>query len=454
AGYTPDVPRWLVSLFLAIVPLSYLYATAHHNLFGIDRLLNRTLIYLILSLALFAVYAGPLALLCRYLPGEWLPQVAVVIPVTLVVGLSFDSLRKQVQRWVDTLFYGGWYDYPRVVEQVSDALARSLQRKELASVLAGQVPELMRLDGAQIWIGEEVVQSSHARSPIRSPSLSFRFRCEGRECGTWIVWSRHDEEGFSASDRRILNTLARQAEIALNNVLLVERLQRRLDEIRTVQHRLLCSREEERGRLARDLHDGPIQALVGLNLELALLIAAWEESAPGPARHTETLREMCGEVRSLLHDLRQTCAQLRPPMLDTLGLGAALRALVAEWSAQHDPVVHLELPPDEAIRSLPADVAVNLYRVVQEALSNVARHAAARTVTVSLARASPARTLTLTVRDDGRGFVVPDDLHHLAAEGHFGLVGQSERAALIGGAWTVESAPGQGTTLRLIWPKP
>jgi len=139
---------------------------------------------------------------------------------------------------------------------------------------------------------------------------------------------------------------------------------------------------------------------------------------------------------------------LRPPMLDTLGLSAALRALVEEWSADHGVAVNLEVPPDAGMRQLPEDVAVNLYRVVQEALSNVARHAAARRVTVRLAGEDAG--LVLMIGDDGRGFRVPDDLHDLTARGHFGLAGMAERAALIGGRWTVESAPGQGTTLRLV----
>jgi signal transduction histidine kinase len=450
-GCTPDIPRWVVSLFLALIPASYLYATAHHNLFGIDRLLNRTLIYAILSLGLFAVYVGPLALLCRYLPGSWLAQAALVTVVTLVVGLTFDRVRKQVQKGVDTLFYGGWYDYPGVVETVSDALARSLEREQLAQVLGCQVPDLMQLAGAQLRIGERDASPAYVPSTGLVPSLSFPLTFEDQVRGLWIVGPRRDGEGFSPSDRRILHTVARQAEVALNKVLLIERLSRRVEEIRAVQQELLRSREEERARLARDLHDEPIQALVGLNLELGLLMASWDEAAAPPRSLVEALGTMRAEVQDLLSELRAVCAELRPPMLDTLGLGAALCALVEEWSADHDVAVDLEVPPDPAMRQLPEDVAVNLYRVVQEALANVARHAMARRVTVRLARASPG--LTLTIRDDGRGFDVPDDLHDLATQGHFGLVGMAERAALIGGRWTVESALGEGTTLGLIWPK-
>jgi signal transduction histidine kinase len=161
---------------------------------------------------------------------------------------------------------------------------------------------------------------------------------------------------------------------------------------------------------------------------------------------------MRDEVQDLLAELRHVCAELRPPMLDMLGLGSAVRALVDEWSAQHRVTVDLELPPDPMTCTLPEEVAVNLYRVVQEALSNVARHAAARHVKIHMTCES--RRLALTIRDDGRGFDVPDDLYRLPPKGHFGLVGLAERVDLIGGQSTIESAPGQGTTLRLTWPAP
>jgi signal transduction histidine kinase len=157
---------------------------------------------------------------------------------------------------------------------------------------------------------------------------------------------------------------------------------------------------------------------------------------------------MRAEVRNLLADLRQVCAELRPPMLDTLGLGAALRALAEDWSTQHDVETRLDLPPDATLRPLPVEVSVNLYRIVQEALSNVARHAAARQVTIQLDWENAC--LTLTVQDDGSGFAVPTPLRSLTAQGHFGLAGMQERVELIGGALTVESAPGRGTIVRVV----
>jgi signal transduction histidine kinase len=453
-GAAYRLPEWLVALFLVVAPLSYLYATVRHSLFGIDRLLNRTLVYALLSLGILFLYLGPFLLVYRFLTRDPLAQIMIAAGLTLLVGLAFNWSRTQVQRLMDQVFYGGWYDYPGVVETVSAALARSINREQLTDVLTRQVPALMQLRPGHLWIG-----GPEATIPTKSPgpALQFVLSLEGARHGIWTVAPRRDGEDFTDSDRRIFKTLAAQAEIALSNVILVETLRRQLDEIRAnqeslaqAQHQLLRSREEEQARLARDLHDGPIQSLVGLNMQLGLLVPSVEASSEGvDTPLAGELGAMRAEVRSLLVELRQVCAELRPPMLDTLGLGAALRALAEEWSAQHDLAVQLDLPPDAVLRPLPDEVAVNLYRVVQEALVNVARHAQAQKVTLCLTW-QDAR-LSLTVQDDGQGFAVPATLRSLTAQGHFGLAGMQERVNLIGGTLRLESAPGQGTTMRVSW---
>jgi signal transduction histidine kinase len=465
-GAAYHLPEWLVALFLVAAPLSYLYATVRHSLFGIDRLLNRTLVYALLSLGILLLYLGPFLLVYRFLIRDPLAQIMIAAGLTLLVGLAFNWSRTQVQRLVDQVFYGGWYDYPGVIETVSAALARSINREQLTDVLTRQVPALMQLRPGHLWIG-----GPEATIPTKSPgpALQFVLSLEGARHGIWTVEPRRDGEDFTDSDRRIFKTLADQAEIALSNVILVETLRRQLNEIRAsqeslaqAQHQLLRSREEEQARLARDLHDGPIQSLVGLNMQLGLLLpsgepsteASSEVSVEASSEGVNTplageLRAMRAEVRSLLVELRQVCAELRPPMLDTLGLGAALRALAEEWSAQHNVAIHLDLPPDAVLRPLPDEVAVNLYRVGQEALANVARHAQAQKVTLCLAW-QDAR-LSLTIQDDGQGFAVPATLRSLTDQGHFGLVGMQERVNLIGGTLRLESAPGRGTTMRVIW---
>ena len=441
-GASYQAVSWWMRLSLPFAPLCYLYAIARHNLFGIDRILNRAMVYVLLSLSIFALYLGPLLFLYRFLPDDLFLQTTIVAGLTLLVSLSFNWTRTRVQRLVDHLFYGGWYDYPGVIEVVSNALARSLTREQLIEVLTRQVPKLMQLHEGRLWIRKP----GHFRArEVTPPQMRFPLSFQGQVRGMWAAGPRQDGEGFTASDQRILKTLAHQAEMALNNVLLVEALQDQLAEIREAQRQLLRSREEERARLARELHDGPIQTLIGLHLQVGMLLSQEESDSP----MTKTLSGARAEVKQLLSDLRQVCTELRPPMLDTLGLNAALRALAEEWSAQHDPAIQLELPLDASLRSLPDETAVNLYRVTQEGLSNVAHHAEAKQVTVRLAWED--NLLALTVQDDGQGFAAPAALHSLAAQGHYGLVGIQERVDLIGGRLTIESAPGQGATVRVVW---
>ena len=444
------LPLWVVGPFTVIAPVSYLYAILRHNLFGIDRLLNRTLVTVILSLGILILFLGPYVLIYRLLQGDPLFEILLVVGLALLIGISFDWTRTRVQRLVDRLFYGGWYDYPRVVESISNTLARCIEREQLNQVLTRQAPALMQLQEGRLWIGNP---GEAPPSGVDPAQLEWELSFQGERRGLWIVAPRRDGEDFSENDHRILKTIASQSETALGNVLLIETLRRQLADIRQIQRQLLRSREDERARLARDLHDGPLQVLVGLNMQLGMLLSAPALSSSLPTGEGQGVREVIqplrDEVRTLLIELRQVCTELRPPMLDTLGLGAALRALAEEWSTQTGLEIHLDLPEDASLRSLPGEAAVNLYRVAQEALSNVARHAAARQVTLGLAW--KANRLEMTVQDDGKGFRLPDTSDTLTAAGHYGLAGMQERVELIGGHLAMESAPGQGTTIRVTW---
>ncbi|HIE25171.1 MAG TPA: hypothetical protein EYP74_04140 [Anaerolineales bacterium] len=438
-------PVWLIGLLVVLAPLSYLYATIRHNLFGIDQLLNRTLVYIILSLGILLLYLGPFLLIFRYSSGDLLAQTLVAAILTLFIGLTFEWSRTHVQHWVDQLFYGGWYDYPGVVEEVSDALARSTTRQEIYETLTQQIPDLMQLSTCNFWMG-----NSNATFPQTPPlKARFRFKFQSKVPAQWTVGLHRDGDDLSESDHRILNTLARQAEIALNNVLLIETLRQQLDEIQAsrealaqAQRQLLRSREEERARIARDLHDSPIQTLVGLNIQLGLLLSTG-------AKPESELSEMRAEVRGLLTELRKVCTDLRPPMLDALGLGAALRAYVNEWSAQENLSVQFDAPKDQQLSKLPSEVAVNLFRVAQETLGNISKHAQATAVKIQLL--GDENHLQLSIHDNGRGFERPPTLNGLPAQNHFGLVGMRERIELIGGNWSLESTPGEGTRVQVEW---
>lgn len=194
----------------------------------------------------------------------------------------------------------------------------------------------------------------------------------------------------------------------------------------------LAAQEGERQRIARELHDE-----IGQSLTVALLsLKRVVDRAPEELRE-EVLNAQTA-VRTSLDDVRQVAHRLRPGVLADLGLESALRSLCAEFEASSGVAVQYEL---DELPSLGGDVELVLYRVAQEGLTNVARHARASRVQLMLAREDD--DLVLEIRDDGRG----TDLR----EGT-GIHGMRERALLIGARLTVRSAPGEGTVVRLAVP--
>jgi signal transduction histidine kinase len=207
---------------------------------------------------------------------------------------------------------------------------------------------------------------------------------------------------------------------------------------------LMTAQEDERRGIARDLHDGIGQALTSVLVGLRAV-----EDAPT----LDTARERLGELRRItaatIDEVRRLARGLRPCVLDDLGLGPALANFVEDFSRVHGIAVDLQAEPLAAGR-LPRLVETALYRIVQEALTNVARHAHARSVTVAIAR--HASSIQAIISDDGRGFDVETLEQAVGARGHFGLSGIRERATLLDGSATIQSEPGVGTQVCVIIP--
>ncbi|MFK7802642.1 MAG: sensor histidine kinase, partial [Anaerolineae bacterium] len=156
-------------------------------------------------------------------------------------------------------------------------------------------------------------------------------------------------------------------------------------------------------------------------------------------------------LRGMVDDLRRICGDLRPPTIDSLGLGAAISSFVREWIDRTGIGVDLAISKD--LGRLPEAIELSVFRIVQEGLNNVWRHAEASDVVVHLDRTSP-RTLLLTIQDDGVGLPVGFDLGAMSAEGHYGVLGISERVALLGGRLQLQNRPDGGTLLQVEIPHP
>jgi signal transduction histidine kinase len=213
--------------------------------------------------------------------------------------------------------------------------------------------------------------------------------------------------------------------------------------------------EDERKRLARELHDDTVQALIALGQRVEMA----QKALPGdPGHAAERLSTVRGMIAESLEGVRRFSRDLRPTYLDDLGLVPALEMLVrssskdgleeARSGERQGPV--LELTSSGPVRRLPPDLELAAYRIVQEALNNVSRHAQATHAWVDVQFDSD--HLALVVRDDGRGFEMPRLPDDLARHGHFGLMGIQERAFLYGGQVTVRSSLSEGTTLQVQLP--
>src|SRR5436190_1053573 len=282
-------------------------------------------------------------------------------------------------------------------------------------------------------------RSERADSVVDDPDVDREaMRLTGARTGLWVpllvrgrsigVLAAHDKlDGdirFTDADLRLAETFAARAALAVD---LSERIAR--DSLR----RVVEAQELERRRLARELHDETGQAFTSILLGLKALEERMED--PGARAAVEELR---GLVVSTLQDVRRLAVELRPSALDDFGLVAALERLTESFAQQTGIAVDFQTAL--ADERLPAEVETALYRIVQESLTNVVKHARARRVSILLARKNGA--VKAVVEDDGRGFDPAEE-----TEDGFGLVGMRERLALLGGRLEVESGRDAGTTI-------
>lgn len=219
-------------------------------------------------------------------------------------------------------------------------------------------------------------------------------------------------------------------------------LQQSQEELRSLAGQLLTAQEEDRRRVSRDLHDDINQRLAMLTMDLRRIEkASWAD--PGCLR--DEIRLVSEHLTAVSDDVRQIAYRFHPSILDDLGLVKAVRRLVEEFSSRTG--IRSDYVHNDPVAALPDDITICIYRVVQESLSNVARHAHASHVDVEVIFEDEA--VVLTIRDDGVGFDIEQPNK---SGGHLGLLNMKERARLAKGAFDVESTPGHGTHIRVDIP--
>jgi signal transduction histidine kinase len=436
----PDSPAFLaINTFGAfgcgINIAGFLMATLYANAFDIDVIFSRTLIYA----ALTAIVVGLYIVVVGYLGALFRTEGNLVISLvaTGVVAVLFQPVRGWLQQAINHLFFGERDAPYQVLSRLDRQMAQAMPLEDVLPALVRTIANTLKLPYAAVTLAhsdgtapaEERLVAMHGQLIPPTCTQSLPVFYQGETVGQLVLAPRAGEAQVTRADRRLLEDLAQHAGVIAHAVRLTT-------DLRRSRERIVVAREEERRRLRRDLHDGLGPMLASLTLTLA---AAREYLPHDPTTTDSLLQALAAQVQGAVTDIRRLVYELRPPALDDLGLLGALREQAAR-SAHGALQVCVEAPVP--VDPLPAAVEVAAYRIAVEALTNVVRHAHARTCAITVRREDD---LVIKIADDGRG--IPAE----ASRG-IGLRSMRERAEELGGSCTIVSSPGEGTHVIVCFP--
>jgi signal transduction histidine kinase len=424
---------FLFGAFL-FLPLSVGLALLRYRLWDIDLLINRTLVYGLLTASVLGLYVLVVGSLGTVVQGQG--NLLLSVLAAGLVALLFHPLRERLQRGVNHLLYGQRDEPYVVLSRLGQRLEATLAPESVLPAIVETVAQALKLPYTAVSVkqGEAFRLAAASGSPVGTP-LSLPLAYQGEVIGQLRLSPRRPGEALTPPDRRLLEDMTRQIGTAVHAVRLTDDLQRS-------RERLVTAREEERRRLRRDLHDGLGPTLAALALKATTI----SDLIPtDPAEATRLSNDLYAAIRATVGEIRRLVYALRPPALDDLGLVAAIRESASlqsrsdhvSYTAERADGLRISVEAPDRLPPLPAAVEVAAYRIVQEALTNVMRHAEARTCTVRL---SLEDVLHIEVRDDGVGS--PPE-----RQTGVGLLSMRERAEELGGTCVIEMTPGAGVRI-------
>ncbi|MEQ4304111.1 histidine kinase [Plantactinospora sp. B6F1] len=415
---------WLI--MVVALPIGMAVAVLRYRLYGLDQVINRTIVWLVMSLLVIAAFVGLITLLRDLLMAGSTSNASLV--ATGLIAVAFEPARGRVQRGVNRLLYGDRDDPYQVMARLGELLGRTVEPGAVLPLLTDTIARSLRVPHVAVEVeGREGPRVLAAHGTANTPIEAFDMVTRGERVGRLLVANRSAASRFTPVERRLLGDLAVHAAVAAEAVRLIHDLQES-------RERLITAREEERRRLRRDLHDGLGPTLAGM----AMQVRAAHKLVAGQPRTGRILDALATDLQTCTAEVRQLVDQLRPPALDR-GLAAALRNECARFDS---PNLAVRLQVDGNLQGLPAAIEVAAYRIVAEALNNVTRHSQASTCRVHVHRD---RALTVEVVDDGVGLGP-------RRPGGVGLDSMRERATELGGDFDITPTSPHGTSIRVRLP--
>ncbi|WP_165423794.1 GAF domain-containing sensor histidine kinase [Ktedonosporobacter rubrisoli] len=380
----------LTTLLLSFlcVPLAIGIAILRYHLWAIEGLVNRALVYGMLTAAVIGIYVllvGGLGNLL-HLPGN--PLLSLV--ATGVVALLAHPLRLQIQKWLNRLLYGERDDPYLLLSRMGLHIEATLASQQVLPTIVATVAQSLKLPYVAIHTAGAPGGLLEAVYGTPGPNLvRFPLMYQGQRIGDFVLAPRSSEGALTPADERLLTDLMRQIGIGVH-VLLVNR------ELQRSRERLVMAREEERRRLRRDLHDDVAPTLASFSQRIDIVNLLVEQK---PQQAIAQLKALQDQVKAVISELRRVVYALRPPVLDELGLVSAIREHIIPAHQGAKLAIRLEVP--EGLPQLSAAIEVAAFHIIQEALTNVVRHACAQHCLIRLTLQE--QMLYLDILDDGQG---------------------------------------------------
>ncbi len=434
------------------IPLSIGIAMLYSRLWDIDRVINRILVYSILSAIVIAVYSLVVVGIGSLLHVQ--DNLLLSLIATGLVAILFQPLRQRLQRLVNRLLFG-YRDEPyRVLSQLSKQLEATISPDLLLDTIVKTIARALKLPASAIVSGGESgslvpISASYGvlseeKSLIRVPLIY-----QTETVGELLLSPRTPGEALTSADQRLLHDLTPQIGVALHAVRLTAHLKQVNADLQRSREQLVTAREEERRRLRRDLHDGLGPTLAALNLQAGMLRTLMTQDVE--AANT-LVSEWRVHLREVIADIRQLVYELRPPALDELGLVGAIKEQAASYTTNYTSntmpttlSIRILVEVDEDFPPLTAAIEVATYRIATEAMTNVVRHAQAHLCTLRIWVV--ADILSIECIDDGIG--IPKT-HQIG----IGLLSMQERASELGGSCSIEAVEAGGTRVFAYIPLP
>ena len=439
---------WAVAC-ASLLPVAVLVAILRYRLLDADILIRKSLVYGALWLLIAAAYVGAAAALGIAAGGR--VPLAVAVLLTVVATLAFQPARRRLEALADRWVFGERLGGYELLTRFGTTLEETFDPEELFARLADTVRRGLRVSWARVLVrrpaGEGFVLDPQAAAGIEpdaavEPAASVPLSHGGEALGTIEIGPK--EEGqLSEEDHRLLDTLARQAALAIRNARLASDLSVSLaeikvqaEELRASRKRLVSAGDAERRRIERNIHDGVQQELVALIANLRLVR---NQLSRDPAEADQTLAGLLGEAGHVLEDLRELARGIHPSLLSDHGLVEAIEARAARMP------IPVSVQVDAASRGarFADEIEGAAYFVVSEALANVFKHSQASRAIVGVGYADGG--LELEVSDDGACF-------DASGTKGSGLAGMSDRVEALGGRLTLRSRVGEGTRIAVRLP--